>query len=95
MDSPFLFLIILYYDSNCTQTSQNMNNYSRGQWKTVNVESGYLAMRGAPSFEAQTEIAQLYTGDAVQVEGEANGSYIYVYCPKYGTCVWVNAGFLG
>ncbi len=51
-----------------------MNNYSRGQWKTVYVESGYLALRCAPSFEAQTEIAQLYTGDVVQIEGEADGS---------------------
>ena len=84
-----------YYDNNWTQTAQNMNNYSRGQWKTVYVASGYLALRYAPSFDVRTEIGQLYTGDVVQIEGEADGSYIYVYSPKYGTSGWVNAGFLG
>ena len=84
-----------YFDNNWTQTAQNMNNYSRGAWKTVYVNSGYLALRNAPFYDSATEIGQLYTGDSVQIEGEASGSYIYVYSPKYGTSGWVNAGFLG
>jgi len=84
-----------YFDNNWTQTATNLNNNARGTWKTVYVSDGYLALRNAPSYTTLTEIGQLNTGDAVQVEGEADGSYIYVYSPKYGTSGWVNAGFLG
>ena len=84
-----------YFDNNWTQTATNMNNNARGTWKTVYVSSGYLALREAPFYDVRTEIGQLYTGDTVQIEGEATGSYIYVYSPKYGTSGWVNAGFLG
>ena len=84
-----------YYDNNWTQTAANLNNNSRGAWKTVYVSSGYLALRDAPTFNNGTEIGQLNTGDSVLIEGEASGSYIYVYSPKYGTSGWVNAGFLG
>ena len=84
-----------YYDYNWTQTAQSMNAYNRGEWRTVYVTSGYLALREAPAFDVQTEIGQLYTGDVVQIEGDAYDSYIYVYSPKYGTSGWVNAGFLG
>ena len=84
-----------YFDNNWTGTAQNMNNNSRGTWKTVYVSSGYLALRDAPFYNSSTEIGQLNTGDVVQIEGEASGSYIYVYSPKYGTSGWVNAGFLG
>ena len=84
-----------YFDNNWTQTATNLNNNARGTWKTVYVSSGYLALREAPTYDVRTEIGQLNTGDTVQIEGEATGSYIYVYSPKYGTSGWVNAGFLG
>ena len=84
-----------YFDNNWTGTAQSMNAYSRGTWKTVYVSSSYLALREAPFYNSSIEIGQLYTGDVVQIEGEASGSYIYVYSPKYGTSGWVNAGFLG
>ena len=84
-----------YFDNNWTGTAANMNAYSRGTWKTVYVASGYLALRDVPTYDSRDEIGQLYTGDRVQIEGEATGSYIYVYSPKYGTSGWVNAGFLG
>ena len=84
-----------YFDNNWTQTAAQMNATSRGTWKTVYVNSGYLALREAPTFEPGTGIGQLYTGDTVRVDGECAGSYIYVYSPKYGTSGWVNAGFLG
>ena len=84
-----------YFDNNWTQTAAQMNTTSRGTWKTVYVNSGYLALREAPTLDPGTEIGQLYTGDTVRVDGECSGSYIYVYSPKYGTSGWVNAGFLG
>ena len=84
-----------YFDNNWTGTAANMNAFSRGTWKTVYVASGYLALRDVPTYDSRDEIGQLYTGDRVQIEGEASGSYIYVYSPKYGTSGWVNAGFLG
>ena len=84
-----------YFDNNWTQTATNLNNFARGTWKTVYVSEGYLALREAPTYDVRTEIGQLHTGDTVQIEGEATGSYIYVYSPKYGTSGWVNAGFLG
>ena len=83
-----------YFDNNWTQTAANMNATSRGTWKTVRVDSGYLALRDAPSYDSRDEIGQLNNGDTVMVEGECDGSYIYVYSPKYGTSGWVNAGFL-
>ena len=84
-----------YFDNNWTQKAAQMDATARGTWKTVYVNSGYLALREAPFYDVTTEIGQLYTGDTVQIEGEAIGSYIYVYSPKYGTSGWVNAGFLG
>ena len=84
-----------YFDNNWTGTAANLNANSRGTWKTVYVQSGYLALRNAPSYNRGKESGQLNTGDRVQIEGEASGSYIYVYSPKYGTSGWVNAGFLG
>ena len=83
-----------YFDNNWTQTAANLNANSRGTWKTVRVDSGYLALRDAPSYDSRDEIGQLNNGDTVMVEGECDGSYIYVYSPKYGTSGWVNAGFL-
>ena len=84
-----------YFDNNWTGTAANMNAFSRGTWKTVRVASGYLALRDVPTYDSRDEIGQLHNGDTVQIEGEATGSYIYVYSPKYGTSGWVNAGFLG
>ena len=82
-------------DNNWTQKAAQMDATSRGTWKTVFVNSGYLALRNAYSYDSGNEIGQLYTGDTVLVDGECSGSYIYVYSPKYGTSGWVNAGFLG
>ena len=80
---------------NYSSTQSYFDNNWTGTWKTVYVQSGYLALRNAPSYNRGNEIGQLNTGDRVQIEGEASGSYIYVYSPKYGTSGWVNAGFLG
>ena len=65
-----------------------------GATKTVSVTDGYLALRNAASYDYNTEIGQLKNGDTVTIQGGANGSYVMVYSPKYGTNGWVNAGFL-
>ena len=85
-----------YYDNNSTfsQKAVSAVNNTDG-WKTVSVSSGYLALRTAPSFDASNEIGQLYSGDTVLVTGsQSNGSYVWVYSPKYNTNGYVNAGFL-
>ena len=82
-----------YYDNNWTQTAQKINN--AGTWRNVYVANGYLALRTAPTFENSNEIGQLHNGDSVQITGAGtSGSYVQVYCPKFGTTGWVNAGFL-
>ena len=71
-----------------------MNNQT-GAWKTVKVDSGYLALRRDCTYAQSTEIGQLHTGDQVEIQGSgAAGSYVFVYSPKYGCNGWVNAGFL-
>ena len=84
-----------YFDNNWTGTAANMNNQI-GAWKTVKVNSGYLALRRDTAFDQSNEIGQLYSGDQVEIQGNGyQGSYVFVYSPKYGCCGWVNAGFLG
>ena len=83
-----------YFDNNWSGTAANMNTQT-GAWKTVKVDSGYLALRRDVTFDQSNEIGQLYTGDQVEIQGSGNaGSYVFVYSPKYGCCGWVNAGFL-
>ncbi len=84
-----------YFDNNAgfSQMAQSAVNSTDG-WKSVSVD-GYLALRTAPSFDASNEIGQLHTGDTVLVTGgQASGSYVWVYSPKYNTNGYVNAGFL-
>ncbi|MBQ4176215.1 MAG: hypothetical protein II640_01980, partial [Lachnospiraceae bacterium] len=85
-----------YFDNNWTGTAANMNaNADVNTWKTVRVNSGYLALRNDATYAQSNEIGQLNNGDQVEIEGTgAAGSYVYVYSPKYGRCGWVNAGFL-
>ena len=81
-----------YFDNNWSYAAVKMQNSNA--IKTVSVESGYLALRSAPSYDAANEMGRLNNGDLVQVTGSANGSYVQVYCAKYGAYGWVNAGFL-
>lgn len=67
-------------------------NVSSDTW-TVYVDSGYLALRTAPSFDASNEIGQLYSGETVQVLSQS-GDYWYVYSPKYGMQGYVNSDYL-
>ena len=83
-----------YFDNNWTGTAANMNNQT-GAWKTVKVDSGYLALRRDTAYDQSNVIGQLYTGDQVEIQGSGcQGSYVFVYSPKYGCNGWVNAGFL-
>ena len=66
----------------------------KGVWKTVRVDSSYLALRNSPTYDGGNETGRLYTGDTVQIAGTCSKSYIYVYSPKYNAYGWVNAGFL-
>ena len=83
-----------YFDNNWTGTAANMNGQT-GAWKTVKVDSGYLALRRDTAYDQSNVIGQLYTGDQVEIQGSGcQGSYVFVYSPKYGCNGWVNAGFL-
>ena len=85
-----------YFDNNWSNRAADMNNNAgNSAWKTVKVDSGYLALRNDATYDASNEIGQLNTGDTVEIQGtKAAGSYVYVYSPKYDTLGWVNAGFL-
>ena len=54
-----------YFDNNWTGTAANMNNQT-GAWKTVKVDSGYLALRRDCTYDQSNEIGQLHTGDQVE-----------------------------
>ena len=83
-----------YFDNNWTGTAANMNTQT-GAWKTVKVNDGYLALRRDTTYDQSNVIGQLNTGDQVEIQGSGNqGSYVFVYSPKYGCNGWVNAGFL-
>ena len=85
-----------YYNTNWTQNAANMADYDLNSYMTVYVTNGYLALRSAPDFNSSNEIAQLHTGDRVEIINSQNsGSYVQVYCPALGLSGWVNSGFLG
>ena len=57
---------------------------------TVNVSSGYLALRSAKAFDASNEIGRLYSGDTVEVSDSSDSTYWYVYSAKLGKYGYVN-----
>lgn len=61
---------------------------------SVKVNTGYLALRTAPSYDERNEIGELYTGEVVQVQDRSNGQYWWVYSPKLGKSGYVNADYL-
>ena len=77
---------------------QNQN----GRWRVVaGLQTGWLAMRTAPTYDYSNEMRgnELYNGDQVQVlsapvVGSDNRTYILVYSPKTGARGYVNASFL-
>ena len=69
-------------------------SYNTSSWRTVSVASGYLALRTAKAFDSRNEIGQLYSGDTVQVLDSSDGTYWWVYSPKYGRNGYVNRNYL-
>lgn len=63
--------------------------------KTVQVSSGYLALRDAASYDSSNEIGELYSGDTVQVLcALTSGDYWYVYSPLLGKSGYVNKNYI-
>ena len=69
---------------------------SHGSKKTVTgLNSGWLALRSAPCYDAGNEIGQLYNGEEVQVYYECTrNGYTWVYFPKLNKSGWVNSNFV-
>ena len=49
----------------------------------VSVKSGYLALRNAKAFKSSNEVAELYTGDKVQISDSSDSTYWLVYVPGH------------
>ena len=81
-------------------------DYNSG-WRTVkNIQSGYLAIRTAPSFAYENEVIHKgpKNGQKVQITGSTvkgtgiNGvpaTYVWVYSPDFGVPGYVNAYYIG
>lgn len=61
---------------------------------TVDVESGYLALRNAKSYDASNEIGKLYDGETVTLIDDSDASYWTVNSPKLNMTGYVNAEYL-
>ncbi len=78
------------------------NGYNSSGYRTVcRLETGYLAMRTAPTYDYSNEIrgAELYNGDQVlvlgaPVVGSDGRTYIYVQSVKSGVQGYVNNYYL-
>ena len=77
--------------------------YNSSGYRTVcRLETGWLAMRTAPTYDYSNEIrgSELYNGDQVillgsPVIGSDGRTYVFVQSVKTGTQGYVNAAFLG
>jgi uncharacterized protein YgiM (DUF1202 family) len=54
------------------------------------VDTGYLALRTAPSYDDNNIKGKLYNGDVVTVKEKPDGQYWWVYSAKYDACGYVN-----
>ena len=78
------------------------NGYEANGYRTVSgVQTGYLAIRTAPTYDYANEIrgSELNNGDqvilmGVPVVGSDGRTYVYVQAVKNGTQGYVNAKFL-
>ena len=61
---------------------------------TVDVASGYLALRTAPAYDDTNEIGKLETGDTVELIEKSFANYWYVYSAKDDKCGYVNCNYL-
>lgn len=60
---------------------------------TVKVESGYLALRSKPAYNASNELESLYTGDHFYVMSDYDDTYVYGYSES-GKMGYVNKNYL-
>lgn len=58
------------------------------------VNTGYLAIRSAKSFDSSNELGKMYTGDSVYVVDTSTGSYWYCYSPVLGIYGYINSDYL-
>ena len=65
-----------------------------GTYKTVHVNSGYLALRNDMAYDDSNIIKELYNGDKVLVLGNGNGTYWYVSDAATGRNGYVNCNYL-
>ena len=61
---------------------------------TVQVEKGYLALRNAKAYDKNNEIAQLNTGDQVEIIEKKDSTYSNVYVTKLGKEGYVDKNYL-
>lgn len=59
----------------------------------VKVETGYLALRSAPSYDSKNELEALYTGDIFYVMYDYDSTYVYGYS-ETGKEGYVNKNYL-
>lgn len=62
--------------------------------KSVQVNSGYLALRCARAYDVDNEIGELYAGELVEVLDKSHSDYWYVYSETLGKCGYVNCNYL-
>lgn len=60
---------------------------------TVQVETGYLALRSKPAYDASNELEKLYTGDTFYVMSDYDSTYVYGYS-ETGKEGYVNKNYL-
>ena len=57
---------------------------------TVNVDTGFLALRTAPAYDDNNIIGEMHNGDVVTVEERPDGDYWWVYSPKLDKSGYAN-----
>lgn len=62
--------------------------------KSGYVNRRYLALRNAKAFKSSNEVAELYTGDKVQIADSSDSTYWLVYVPGLGKGGYVNKDYL-
>lgn len=82
-----------YVNKNYLYVSTGAPIVPSSSW-TVQVSSGYLALRSAKAFNASNEIGRLYSGDTVEVSDSNDPTYWYVYATKLGKYGYVNKNYL-
>lgn len=87
--------MVLNYPGSSTTPKTETKSYT--VW-TVQVNSGYLAMRTAPAFDSANEIGKLYSGDTVYVYSDSyvnfTDTYWYVYSPSLGKKGFVDSNYI-